>query len=121
MTDDAGGAKRATLAYARHLLAADGMRRMLLAEHRFSYAQWHIILELFISDEEQRLTSITDLTFSPVVARSTILKGVADLAAAGLVIRKADPSDARRIYISLEPSFHDRVDALLMRLMEMFR
>ncbi|WP_404478371.1 MarR family transcriptional regulator [Novosphingobium sp. BL-52-GroH] len=78
-----------------------------------SFVQWYVILELFIAQEEGRKLSITDLIHCAGTPRSTILKAIADMAASGFLQRTPDPQDRRRVYLTLEAAFHERVYGLL--------
>lgn len=105
------------IAYARHLLSSDIMRRDLLRERPVSFIQWYVVLELFIAGAEERDTVVTDLTHDAGVPRSTALKAIADLVDLGVVLRTTDARDRRRAYLTLDKIFRDRVQTILIRLM----
>ena len=109
-----------TASFARRLLGADITRRKLIEGRPSSFIQWYIILDLFIAASEDRAVVITDLLHLAGHPRSTTLKAVADLVGYGHLRRTPDPMDRRRVFISLEPDFHNRVDGILLEIMKTY-
>lgn len=103
----------ALLSFARRLLEMDKSRRKIMGSRHASFAQWYVILHLFIAHREQRSMSITDLIHGAGTPRSTILKAVADMTAAGFVNRIPDRRDRRRIYLMLDLELEKNVSHLL--------
>ena len=109
-----------TSSFARRLLSADISRRKLIEGRPTSFIQWYIILEIYIAASEDRPVVITDLIHLAGHPRSTTLKAIADLVGSGNLRRTPDPTDRRRVFISLEHGFHIRVDSILLELMEAY-
>ena len=67
----------------------------------FADPAWDILLELYaLQMREQRVTA-GQLSNNSVVPATTALRWIKVLDAAGYVLRKADPLDARRVFILL--------------------
>tara|TARA_R110000868_G_scaffold219323_2_gene470153 strand:+ start:3817 stop:4203 length:387 start_codon:yes stop_codon:yes gene_type:complete len=114
---DAGPiAAPATVAFARQLIRAEQLRHRLLEEH-FSPGEWQILLELFVAIEEGRKTAVTDIGLIEGIPRSTALGIAAELTRKGVILRKADPDDGRRFFLSIEANLHRRINALLLSIM----
>ena len=109
-----------TLAFARHLIRAEQLRDAVL-DQNFSPAEWRVLLELFVAMEEGRMTAITDMALIHGIARSTALDIVADMTRRELLVRKPDPADGRRSYLSLNETLHNRMNSFLLRLMRHLR
>lgn len=70
----------------------------------FADPAWDMLLNLFHSDLLQHRTSTTDLSIASQVPQSTALRWIATLVKVGLVTRRPDPLDGRRVYIELTSS-----------------
>jgi DNA-binding MarR family transcriptional regulator len=106
----------ATVAFARRLIRAERLRHSKLEEH-FSPGEWQILLELFVAVEEGRKTAVSDIGLIEGIARSTALGIAADMTRKGYLLRKADPADGRRFFLSIDGTLHRRINALLLSIM----
>lgn len=70
----------------------------------FADPAWDMLLNLFHSDLLQHRTSTTDLCMASQVPKSTALRWIATLTEVGLVARRFDPLDRRRVYVELTSS-----------------
>ncbi len=75
----------------------------------FGEPVWDMLIDLFIAAEEQRTVSVTSLCMASCVPPTTALRWISILEEQGMILRKPDSSDARRFFLSLESSFHDRI------------
>ncbi len=114
------GADGRTSTFARRLLSSDISRRKLIEGRPTSFIQWYIVLEIYIAASEGRPVVITDLVHLAGHPRSTTIKAIADMVRTGNLQRTPDPTDRRRVFISLENGFHIRVDEILLELMEVY-
>ncbi|WP_240530230.1 MarR family transcriptional regulator [Novosphingobium sp. PC22D] len=70
-------------------------------EDLFGEPAWDIVLDLFIAAKERRRVSVTSACIGSAVPSTTALRWITILEREGLLLREADPSDARRIYVKL--------------------
>ena len=67
----------------------------------FGEPAWDIILDLFIREIEGKSTSITSACIGSGVATTTALRWIKILEVRDLIVRKVDPDDGRRSFITL--------------------
>ncbi|KQM17500.1 winged helix DNA-binding protein [Novosphingobium sp. Leaf2] len=67
----------------------------------FGEPAWDILLDLFIAAKERRRVSVTSACIGSAVPSTTALRWIAQLEKHGLLVREADPGDARRVYVKL--------------------
>lgn len=67
----------------------------------FGEPAWDILLDLFIAAKERRRVSVTSACIGSAVPSTTALRWITILEREGLLLREADPADARRIYVKL--------------------
>lgn len=79
----------------------------------FSDPAWDIILDLYISEADQKEISITSACIAAGVPASTGLRWITILIQNGHVERYEDSTDARRSFLRLTPSARDSLEALL--------
>lgn len=65
---------------------------------------WDLLLQLYAAHLEQYRVSISSLSKMSRVPLTTTVRVLRSLADAGLVDRRGDPTDSRRIFVSLSPS-----------------
>lgn len=71
------------------------------SEALFGEPAWDILLDLFIAAKERRRVSVTSACIGSAVPSTTALRWIAILEKQGFMVREADPSDARRVYVKL--------------------
>lgn len=67
----------------------------------FADPAWDILLDLFVAAMEGREVPVTDLCVASNVADSTVLRWIGRLVAHGMVCRRGDPGDRRRVLVAL--------------------
>jgi hypothetical protein len=67
----------------------------------FGEPAWDILLDLFIAAKERRRISVTSACIGAAVPPTTALRWIAILENQKLLVREADPGDARRVYVTL--------------------
>ena len=82
------------------------VRERLRRNHHFDAAlfadpAWDMMLDLFIAEAEGRETPVMNLCLSSQVPETTTLRWVKTLEHAGIVIRRKDEHDQRRVLIRL--------------------
>jgi DNA-binding MarR family transcriptional regulator len=75
------------------------LMRRLRAEHRFSISQGAVLGRL----DREGTKSIGDLAVAERVRPQSMTQTVSDLEGEGLIARRADPADGRRILVELTP------------------
>lgn len=71
------------------------------SEDLFGEPAWDILLDLFIAAKERRRVSVTSACIGSAVPSTTALRWITILERQGLLVREADPGDARRVYVKL--------------------
>lgn len=85
----------------RQSIAARAARSRFLPCDLFADPAWDMLLELYALECEQRRTSVSKLCIAAAVPATTALRWIDKLHVDELVIRSADPLDARRVWVSL--------------------
>ncbi|MCW1383003.1 MarR family winged helix-turn-helix transcriptional regulator [Novosphingobium sp. KCTC 2891] len=100
------GATAAELALgtARRVYRDRRRRAELFNGDLFSEPAWDMLLDLYIAACEDRQVSTTSACIGANVPVATGLRWIQLLENEGLIVRNADPSDARRTWISLTAS-----------------
>lgn len=78
----------------------------------FADPAWDMLLELFASELGNQRMSVTALCAGAAVPATTALRWIRTLEAHGLVQRKEDPLDARRMFLSLSRTAYSAMAAL---------
>ncbi|WP_133366477.1 winged helix DNA-binding protein [Qipengyuania sediminis] len=67
----------------------------------FADPAWDILLDLTAARAEHRRVSVTSLCIAADVPSTTALRWIAEMTEMGLLVRKQDPDDKRRTFITL--------------------
>jgi hypothetical protein len=81
--------------------------KIFQSEELFGEPAWDILLDLFIAAKERRRVSVTSACIGSAVPATTALRWISILERQGLLMREADPGDARRVYVRLSPSGYE--------------
>jgi DNA-binding MarR family transcriptional regulator len=87
----------------QHSISARRLRGQLFRADLFSDPGWNLLLELYGAEVEQYRICATDLYARADVPPTTGIRWIAILENCGFVVRREDPLDARRRFISLTP------------------
>jgi DNA-binding MarR family transcriptional regulator len=60
-----------------------------------------MLLQLFLAEISQRRVSVTALTIAANVPATTALRWIKTMTDAAIIRRRADPTDARRVFVEL--------------------
>ena len=88
----------------RQLRATQCVRRRrskYFAPELFSDPAWDMLLELYAAELEQRRISTTGLSYAAGVPLTTGLRWIDVFIREGLIAKRCDPLDRRRVYIGL--------------------
>ncbi|MHB9880159.1 hypothetical protein ACSMXM_10885 [Pacificimonas sp. ICDLI1SI03] len=99
--------------YLNQELARRKARRKLGGPFRPKGIAWDVLIYLLKSGREGRPVSVCDAVLMAEAPRTTALRAVQELEAAGFIKRFADPHDMRRFYLHLRPQASSAVMAAL--------
>lgn len=87
--------------YIRNMLKLRRNRDRFFGQELFADPAWDMLLELYASALAQFRVSISNLCIAAAVPATTALRWIKQLEDAGLIVRRPDPTDGRRCFISL--------------------
>ena len=90
-----------TEAGVRKILAARRQRAEHFPDDLFADPAWDILLELYAAELGQRRMPVTSLCIGAAVPATTALRWIGTLETRNLLVRRPDPMDARRFFVSL--------------------
>jgi len=103
--DEAFGAPAADgldlLTFAQAMIAERSRRYQFFNRNLFSDPAWDILLELFVAELEIREVPVTNLCFTSNVPDTTVLRWIKTMSFEGLVVRRKDKVDKRRVLVQL--------------------
>lgn len=79
----------------------------------FGEPAWDILLDLYLAETDGKQLSVTAACIGSAVPASTALRWIVVLEEKGLVARRGDPRDARRIFLHLTEQGRERMEACL--------
>jgi hypothetical protein len=83
----------------------------------FGEPGWDLLLDLFIAAVEGKSVPVTSACIGAAVPTTTALRWLSILESRGLVIRRADANDARRVFVELTPRAIDAMQAYFAQVM----
>ena len=91
---------------AKSVLAAIKARRLrarYFSEELFADPAWDMMLHLFHAELTFRPVTVTRLSLASAVPNTTAIRWINTLVEKGLMNRRADPLDGRRVFVELTP------------------
>lgn len=85
------------------VIRARRLRAQYFDDQLFADPVWDMLLDLFEAELAQRRVSVSSLCIAAAVPATTALRWLKTMAEKGLVVRRADPVDGRRVYVELSP------------------
>lgn len=110
LEDDGRWLRSARQAYRRRR-----SRSQFFDDSLFGEPAWDILLDLFIAAKERKRVPVTSACIGAAVPTTTALRWLAILEEGGLVLREADPADARRIFVRLTTEAYGKMVAYFAR------
>lgn len=107
----------AEYAFAKWILVGRRLRDEMFGEQLFGEPAWDMLLDLFINSERDRLVTVTNLSIASTAPATTALRWINQLTAAGLLVRRGDRNDARRVYVEFSPTGREMMRTYLRRMM----
>ncbi|MET1112109.1 MAG: MarR family transcriptional regulator [Allosphingosinicella sp.] len=115
----AGGEESApddeTVAFAKRLLAMRRLRESMLGPQFFSDPAWDMLLDLYVQTRKEAPVAVSSLCLAAEVPTTTGLRWIQNMVAAGLLVRRNDPADARRVFIGFGPGAEETMHIFLAR------
>jgi DNA-binding MarR family transcriptional regulator len=96
--------QRGLAALASRYLHHRRARDKLFPPSLFADPAWDILLDLYVAHAERRQISVTSACIASAVPQTTALRWVGRLEKERLVVRTADRSDRRRVWLTLAPT-----------------
>jgi DNA-binding MarR family transcriptional regulator len=87
----------------RDVLRARRLRARYFRDDLFADPAWDMLLDLFRAELTHHRVAVSSLCVAAAVPPTTALRWLTTLVGAGLVIRRNDPHDARRVFVELSP------------------
>jgi hypothetical protein len=109
----AEGARPVTAQRVRAHIRARRLREKFFAPGLFADPAWDILLDLAASRLERKSVSVSSLCIAASVPTTTALRTIKQMVDAALLVRRADPGDARRTFIDLAPQTARAMDGCL--------
>ena len=85
----------------RNLIRVRRLRDRFFQDELFADPAWDILLDLMASRLEGTKVSVSSLCIAAAVPATTALRWIKSMTDQGYLERRADPTDARRVYIHL--------------------
>lgn len=93
----------------RHLISIRRLRERFFSPDLFADPAWDILLDLAASRLEHRSVSVSSLCIAAAVPPTTALRWIRLMTEQQLLERRADPVDARRMFVELSDSAFDQL------------
>lgn len=114
--DEAAAVHSTGLAIARWWLKARRLREEMFGPGLFADPAWDILLDLYTAAARGESVQISSLAFAARVPHSTAIRWARIMTQAGIVERRKDPADARRVHVSLSAAASALMEDYLARL-----
>ena len=85
------------------VIRARRLRGRYFPEELFADPAWDILLDLLHSELRQTRVAVSHLCAAAAVPATTALRWITSMVERGLIIRREDPFDRRRVFIELSP------------------
>lgn len=93
----------------RHLISMRRLRDRFFSPDLFADPAWDILLDLSASRLEGRSVSVSSLCIAAAVPPTTALRWIRMMTDQGLLERRADSADARRMFVDIADAAFDQV------------
>lgn len=114
--DEAAALRHTGLAIARWWLKARRRREEMFGPGLFADPAWDILLDLYTAAARGKSVQISSLAQAARVPHSTAIRWASILTRAGIVERRKDPTDGRRVHVSLSAAASALMEDFFARL-----
>lgn len=87
----------------RSVIRARRLRSRYFPEELFADPAWDMLLDLLQAEISQLRVPVSSLCIAAAVPATTALRWLKNMVDEGLFVRRADPHDARRVFVELAP------------------
>jgi hypothetical protein len=94
----------------RELIKLRRLRERFFPPDLFADPAWDILLDLKAAAQEGQLVSVSSLCIAAAVPPTTALRWISAMTESGMLLRRQDPADARRVFIALSPETSAKMD-----------
>lgn len=91
------------------------MRDNFFESELFADPAWDILLDLMAARLSNATVSVSSLCIAAAVPATTGLRWITSMTKNGMLVRKSDPMDARRVFIDLSDETFDKLEAYLIK------
>jgi DNA-binding MarR family transcriptional regulator len=98
-----------TAEFVREVIKLRRMRDNHFASDLFADPAWDILLDLLASRLESRTVSVSSLCIAAAVPATTALRWITGMTESGILMRRMDPKDARRVFIELSDDVTEKL------------
>jgi DNA-binding MarR family transcriptional regulator len=102
-----GEAPDVSLDTVRQVIRARRLRARFFDEELFADPAWDMLLDLLQAEIAQHRVPVSSLCIAAAVPATTALRWIKTMTDSGLLKRRADPHDGRRVFVELAPSASD--------------
>ena len=95
----------------RELIKLRRLRDQHFPPDLFADPAWDILLDLYAANLEGKSVSVSSLCIAAAVPPTTALRWITTMTEHGVLVRKQDPQDARRVFIGLSLDSEERLTA----------
>jgi hypothetical protein len=97
------GSPEVSVKTVRSVIQARRLRSCYFPEELFADPAWDILLELFLAEISHQRVTVSSACIAAAVPATTALRWLNSMVQQGLLVRRADPHDARRVFVELAP------------------
>jgi hypothetical protein len=94
----------------REIIKLRRMRERFFPPDLFADPAWDILLDLKAAAQEGQHVSVSSLCIAAAVPPTTALRWISAMTDSGMLVRRQDPADARRVFIELSPETSAKMD-----------
>ncbi|MFC4291114.1 hypothetical protein ACFOWX_01665 [Sphingorhabdus arenilitoris] len=95
--------------YIREIIRYRRRRDAYFDSELFADPAWDILLDLLVARIEGKSVSVSSLCIAAAVPATTALRWITGMTETGLLLRRMDPKDARRVFIELSDDTADKM------------
>ena len=88
----------------RSVIRARRLRSRYFEEDMFADPAWDMLLDLLQAEIVQRRVPVSSLCIAAAVPATTALRWIKTMTERGLLVRRDDPHDGRRVFIEMAPA-----------------
>jgi hypothetical protein len=114
--DKAGPDKKATARSIRETIKSRRLRERYFAADLFADPAWDILLDLFAARAEGVSVSVSSLCIAAAVPPTTALRWITAMTSNGILSRRHDPNDARRVFIELSNETAEQLESYFLEI-----